>query len=58
MPNSDMNEIAMLQADFSNIGIVHTYALVEPANFFSTSPETFQMNTAYGEHHLSSKPLS
>jgi hypothetical protein len=53
-----MNEIAMLQADFSNIGIVHTYALVEHANFFITSPETFQMNTAYGEHHLSSKPLS
>jgi hypothetical protein len=59
MARSDMNEIAMIWADFSNVCIVHTYALVEPANLFNTSPEpeTFEMNTTYGEYHLSFQPL-
>jgi hypothetical protein len=57
MARSDMNEIAMIWADFSNACIVHTYALVELANLFNTSPETFEMNIAYGEYHLSFQPL-
>jgi hypothetical protein len=57
MASSDMNEIAMIRADFSIVGIVHTYALVEPANLFNTSPETFKMNMAYGEYHLSFQPM-
>jgi hypothetical protein len=48
MASSDMSEITMIRPDFTNVGIVHTYALVEPANFF---------NTAYGEYHLSFQPL-
>jgi hypothetical protein len=57
MAGSDMNEIAMIQTDFSNVSIVHTYALVEPTNFFSTYPKTLEMNTVYGEYHLSFQPL-
>jgi hypothetical protein len=48
MASSDMSEIAMMRPDFSNVGIVHTYALVEPAKNF---------NTAYDEYHLSFQPL-
>jgi hypothetical protein len=48
MARSDISEIARIdQAEFSNVGIIHTSTSVEPENFFNTSPETFEMNTAY-----------
>jgi hypothetical protein len=48
MASSDMNEIAMIdQAEFSNVGSIHTSTSAWPENFFSTSPEAFDTNTAY-----------
>jgi hypothetical protein len=48
MASSDMNEIAMIdQAEFSNVGSIHTSTSAWPENFFNTSPEAFDMNTAY-----------
>jgi hypothetical protein len=43
-----MNEIAMIdQAEFSNVGSIHTSTSACPENFFNTSPEAFETNTAY-----------
>jgi hypothetical protein len=43
-----MNKISMInQAEFSNVGIIHTSTSVWPENFFNTSPVAFEINTAY-----------
>jgi hypothetical protein len=48
MASRDMNEIAMIdQAEFSNVGSIHTSTSVWPENFFNTSPEVFETKTAY-----------
>jgi hypothetical protein len=48
MASRDMNEIAMIdQAEFSNVGSIHTSTSVWPENFFNTSPEAFETKTAY-----------